>query len=89
MNANDIVKKIMLKLHKYLTQFHYDITNPIINPYNNIIQFDKDCLDLNFKNMNNKFNNFQKNENIQNIIKEYIIDIYNKKIYNTLNYINQ
>lgn len=51
--------------------------------------------------MNNKINNsyleckrcfyktYQKNENIQNIIKEYIIDIYNKKIYNTLNYINQ
>lgn len=84
MNVKDIVKQTMIKLHKHLTEFHTDITNP------NIFDIDKDYLDCNLKNINHKFNKFQKDEDIQNTVKDYITDIYNKKKVDTIhNYIHK
>ena len=78
MNVKDIVKQTMIKLHKHLMDFHSDITNP------NILDIDKNYLDCNLKNINNKFNKFQKDQDIQNTVKDYITDIYNKKKLDTI-----
>lgn len=84
MNVKDIVKQTMIKLHKHLTEFHTDITYP------NILDIDKDYLDCNLKNINNKFNKFQNDKDIQNTVKDYITYIYNKKKVDTIhNYIHK
>jgi hypothetical protein len=84
MNIKDIIKKTMDKLHKHLTCFYSDIIDP------NIFDLDKNYMNYNLKNINNKFYNFQKDKNIQENVKEYITDIFNKKKYNTIdNYLNK
>jgi hypothetical protein len=76
---NDIIKQIIIKLNKYLIEFHANVTNP------NIFDIDNDYLDYKLKDINNEFDKFQKD---QNLIKDSIIDIYNKKKNKTIyNYI--
>jgi hypothetical protein len=83
MNVKEIVKQTMRKLHKHLIEFHSDIFD------SNDIDIDKKCVDfkLNLQNINTKYTNFTKSKDTQNIVKEYITDIYNKKKNNTIDYI--
>ena len=83
MNVKEIVKKTMDKLYKHLIEFHSDIFD------SNNIDIDKECLDFkrNLKNINTKYTDFTKSKDTQNIVKEYITDIFNKKKSNTIDYI--
>ena len=83
MNVKEIVKQTMDKLHKHLIEFHSDIFDSN--------DFDKKCVDfkLNLQNINSKYTNFTKSKDTQNIVKEYITDIYNKKKNNTIDYIEK
>jgi hypothetical protein len=83
MNVKEIVKQTMDKLYKHLIEFHSDIF------YSNNIDFDKECLDFkrNLNNINTKYTDFTKSKYTQNIVQEYITDFYNKKKYNTIDYI--
>ena len=83
MNIKDIIKKTMDKLHKHLNNFHNDIINP------NILNLKPDIFNNELKIMNNKYNDFNKSKDTQNIVKEYITDIYNKKKQNTVNFIEK
>jgi hypothetical protein len=85
MNVKEIVKQTMDKLHKHLIEFHSDIFD------SNNIDADKKCVDfkLNLQNINSKYTNFTKSKDTQNIVKEYITDIYNKKKSNTIDYIEK
>ena len=51
----------------------------------------KKCVDfkLNLQNINTKYTDFTKSKDTQNIVKEYITDIYNKKKSNTVDYIEK
>jgi len=75
MNVKEIVKQTMDKLHKHLIEFHSNIFD------SNDIDVDKKCVDfkLNLQNINTKYTDFTKSKDTQNIVKEYITDIYNKK----------
>jgi hypothetical protein len=83
MNVKEIVKQTMNKLYKHLINFHSDIFE------SNNIDIDRKCLDikLNLENINNKYTNFNESKDTQDIVKKYITDIYNKKKYNTIDYI--
>jgi hypothetical protein len=83
MNVKEIVKKTMDKLHKHLNDMHNDVMNPnILNLDHNIF-----CTELN--KINSKYTDFIQSKTTQHNVKEYITDIYNKKKYNTLNYIEK
>ena len=73
MNVKEIVKQTMDKLHKHLIEFYTGIFDS-----NN---FYKKCIDfkLNLQNINTKYTDFTKSKYTQNIVKEYITDIYKKK----------
>ena len=85
MNVKEIVKQTMDKLYKHLIEFHSDIFD------SNNIDIDKECLDFkrNLKNINTKYTDFTKSKDTQNIVKEYITDIFNKKKSNTIDYIEK
>jgi hypothetical protein len=92
MNAKDIVKKTMSKLHKHLIEFYDDIVkNSMDKPYKGKIEYDKpfqDYLVSNLTNINNKYSDFNNSKDIQKTVKEYITNIYDKKNIDTLNYIH-
>jgi len=83
MNVKEIVKQTMDKLHKHLIEFHSDIF------YSDNIDIDKECIDFknNLKKINTKYTDFTKSKDTQHIVNKYITDIFNKKKYNTINYI--
>jgi hypothetical protein len=73
MKIEDIVDQSMNKLHKQLTIFHDEIKDD--NKYNinnTILSSEKDIL-------NEKYDEFKRNELTQKIVKNYIANIYNKK----------
>lgn len=83
MNVKEIVKQTMDKLHKHLIEFHSDIF------YSNNIDINKEYVDFigNLKNINNKYSDFTKSKDTENIVKKYITDIYNNKKNDTIDYI--
>jgi hypothetical protein len=78
MSVKDIVKRTMSKLYKQLCVFHNDISNDIIN-------LDKSILNNEIKTVEQKYRDFISNIKVENMVNEYISDIYAKKNNKTYN----
>jgi len=79
MNINDIIDKSMTKLYKHLKQFYDEIKED--NEY-------KICsvyLDNEKTIIDNKYDEYQNNENTQKIVQNHLIDLYDKNKEKTLN----
>lgn len=73
MNINDIIDKSMEKLHKHLQYFHSEIKeNNEFNISNEHLNEEKDIIDQ-------KYNDFKQNKDVQIKVKDYITSIYNNK----------
>lgn len=72
MSVKDIVKRTMNKLYKQLCEFHNDISNDMLD-------LDKSILNNEIKSVEQKYNDFISNIKIENMVNEYISDIYAKK----------
>lgn len=86
MSIKDIVKKTMEKLLNHLNFFKNDIIEP------NLYNIDKNIIDEQIKIAQNKYKDFNKNQDIQECVNTFIKDIYNKKkddTINTYNFINK
>jgi len=85
MSIKDIVKKTMEKLLNHLNDFKNDIIEP------NLYNIDKNIIDEQIKIAQNKYKDFNKDQDIQKCVNIFIKDIYNKKKddtisnYNTIN----
>ena len=79
MNINDIIDKSMTKLYKHLKQFYDEMKED--NEY-------KICsvyLDNEKTIIDNKYDEYQNNENTQKIVQNHLIDLYDKNKEKTLN----
>lgn len=78
MNIKDIVKRTMDKLYNQLCDFKNDILEP------NNMDIDKKILDEQINIVQNKYDNYKEDENLENTVNVMIKDIYNKKKEDTL-----
>jgi hypothetical protein len=70
LTIKDIVKKIMEKLHKHINDFKNDVSK--LNVNSNIIKSEIEVA-------NEKYNEFNKSDEVQDHVKTCITSIYNKK----------
>ena len=78
MSINDIIDKSMDKLHRHLQSFHTDVkVSNQFNIGNKYLEEEKDIIEQ-------KYDEFKKNKEIQSKVKEYITNIYNNKRNDTL-----
>jgi hypothetical protein len=78
MTINDIIDKSMDKLHKQLQSFHSEIKdNNEFNISNEYLEEERDVIEQ-------KYNDFKKNKDVQSKVKEYITGLYNNKRNDTL-----
>jgi len=68
MKANDIVLNTMNKLKEHLLEMNQENTTTI-----------KNILDYSRQMINQKYNDYQKNNEIQDIVKGYFFTIYNNQ----------
>ena len=78
MTLNDIIDKSMDKLHKQLQSFHSDLKE------SNYFDIKDEYLEDEKNMIEEKYNEFKKNKEIQLKVKEYITNIYNTKKNETL-----
>jgi len=78
MTLNDIIDKSMDKLHKQLQSFHSDLkTHNYFDIKDKYLEDEKNIIE-------EKYNEFKKNKEVQLKVKEYITNIYNTKKNETL-----
>jgi hypothetical protein len=79
MNINDIIDKSMTKLYKHLKQFYDEMKE------DNEYKICSDYLDNEKTIIDNKYDEYQNNENTQKIVQNHLIDLYDKNKEKTLN----
>ena len=79
MNINDIIDKSMTKLYKHLKQFYDEMKE------DNEYKICSDYLDNEKIIIDNKYDEYQNNENTQKIVQNHLIDLYDKNKEKTLN----
>ena len=79
MNINDIIDKSMTKLYKHLKQFYDEIKE------DNEYKICSDYLDNEKTIIDNKYDEYQNNENTQKIVQNHLIDLYDKNKEKALN----
>jgi len=79
MNINDIIDKSMTKLYKHLKQFYNEMKE------DNEYKICSDYLDNEKTIIDNKYDEYQNNENTQKIVQNHLIDLYDKNKEKTLN----
>ena len=79
MNINDIIDKSMTKLYKHLKQFYDEMKQ------DNEYKICSDYLDNEKIIIDNKYDEYQNNENTQKIVQNHLIDLYDKNKEKTLN----
>lgn len=82
MSIKDIVKQTMEKLLNHLNVFKNDIIEP------NLYNIDRNIIDEQIKIAQNKYKDFNKDQDIQKCVNTFIKDIYNKKKDDTINNYN-
>jgi len=76
MDIKEIVNISMEKLHKHLKEFHKDIHD---NLKEGNLDIDKEVFDLILNNIDAKYENFAKDDNVQDVVNNIISNIYHEK----------
>ena len=77
MNIKDIVKNTMEKLYNQLNNFKQDIVSP------NNLNINETIINNELNIAKNKYDDYRRNQSVQDNVNKYITDIYQKRVDNT------